>query len=566
MQVSESHPSTDATSSGAVPSSQAGVGSALAPTRAIPRRNFFLIIGGLMTGLLLGAMDQTIVATAGPTIISDLGGLNLYAWVFSAYILTQTVAMPIFGKLSDLYGRRRFFILGLVVFMAGSIASGAAQNIDELIISRAVQGLGGGAFFPIALSIAGVTFPPEQRGRITGIFSSVFGIASVLGPSVGTYIVDVVNWRWVFYINLPLGVASIILLLAGLTESKSTIKPKLDWFGIPALAGWIALLDIGFLSGGSTYPWSSWQEFALFGGAAALFVAFIQIERTTSEPVLPLGLFKVRNIASASGVSFLRGLMLLAVVSYIPLFVQAGLGLSINTSSAILDAFLLPMIVGSVIGGTLVTRTSYRNLTVVGLVLATVGAYALTLLTAAAGAAQIMESVAVTGFGVGMTFSSTFLAIQNSAPRKQIGIASSVPQFMGNLGGTIGLAILGTIQVNTFASKVAGVLAQVPPQYQQLASQYLGNANLAGQLLASPQALQQLLAQYPALKPLIPELRAAFVGSISPLFTAGVIIGAASVVAGLMFRGSMKQQLLSRQGTDDGSPRSLEEPPVAAPL
>src|SRR5271156_6029648 len=166
--------------------------AAVSPPSAAPpaapevsRRSFILIIGGLMTGLLLGALDQTIVATAGPTIISDLGGLSLYAWVFSAYILTQTVAMPIFGKLSDLYGRRKFFILGLVIFMLGSIASGAAQNIDELIIFRAVQGLGGGAFFPIALSIAGVTFKPEQRGRITGIFSSVFGIASVLGPSVG---------------------------------------------------------------------------------------------------------------------------------------------------------------------------------------------------------------------------------------------------------------------------------------------------------------------------------------------------------------------------------------------
>src|ERR1700686_3925399 len=171
MKVAESRSSKIQAKAEGTPAAQPPPGSALSPTQTIQRRNFILIIAGLMTGLLLGAMDQTIVPTAGPTIISDLGGLNLYAWVFSAYILTQTVAMPIFGKLSDLYGRRRFFVLGLIIFMAGSIASGAAQNIDELIISRAVQGLGGGAFFPIALSIAGVTFPPEQRGRITGIFS-----------------------------------------------------------------------------------------------------------------------------------------------------------------------------------------------------------------------------------------------------------------------------------------------------------------------------------------------------------------------------------------------------------
>ena len=545
----ESQSSTNNATGAGAAAEHSGAASALAPTQTIPRRNFILIIAGLMTGLLLGAMDQTIVATAGPTIISDLGGLNLYAWVFSAYILAQTVAMPIFGKLSDLYGRRRFFVLGLVIFMAGSIASGAAQNIDERILSRAVQGMGGGAFFPIALSIAGVTFPPEQRGRITGIFSSVFGIASVLGPSVGTYIVDVVNWRWVFYINLPLGIASIILLFAGLSESKSLIKPRLDWLGIPTLAGWIALLDLGFLNGGSTYPWLSWEEAAFFGGSAILFAAFIQIERTTVEPVLPLSLFKVRNISASSGVSFLRGLMLLAVVSYIPLFVQAGLGHSINASSEILDAFLLPMIVASVMGGTLVTRLSYRTLTVTGMVIATVGAYTLTFVGAA----------------VGMTFSSTFLAIQNSAPRKQIGIASSLPQFMGNLGGTIGLAILGTIQVNTFASKVAGVLTAVPPQYQQLASQYLGNANQAGQILASPQVLQQLLAQYPALTPLIPQLRDAFVDSITPLFTAGVIIGAVAVCAGLLLQGSMKQQLLARQASAAVA-KEPEEIPAAAPM
>lgn len=523
-----------------------------------------------MTGLLLGAMDQTIVATAGPTIISDLGGLSLYAWVFSAYILTQTVAMPIFGKLSDLYGRRRFFILGLVIFMAGSIASGAAQNIDELIISRAVQGLGGGAFFPIALSIAGVTFKPEQRGRITGIFSSVFGIASVLGPSVGTYLVDIINWRWIFYINLPLGVASIILLLVGLNESKAGFKPKLDWLGIPTLTAWIALLNLGFLNGGSTYPWYSWQEYSLFIGAAAFFALFMFIETKAPEPVLPLSLFRVRNISSASGVSFLRGLMLLAVVSYIPLFVQAGLGMTINQSSNILDAFLLPMIVGSVVGGSLVTRISYRILTVVGLAVATLGVYLLTFLGASSGWEQIMEAVAVTGFGVGTTFSPTFLAIQNSASRAQIGIASSLPQFMGNLGGTIGLAIMGTIQVNTFASKLNGVLATIPAQYQQVAAQYLSNPNQVGQILASPSILAQLSAANPAFAQLIPQLRLAFVESITPLFSIGLGIAAASVVAGLLFTGSMKQQMMARKLAMESAKKEKgdgEEPlPSAAPM
>jgi hypothetical protein len=220
------------------------------------------------------------------------------------------------------------------------------------------------------------------------------------------------------------------------------------------------------------------------------------------------------------------------------------------------------MIVASVIGGSLVTKVSYRTLTVAGMVLATIGAYTLTLFNATVGTIQIAESVALTGFGVGMTFSATFLAIQNSAPRKQIGIASSLPQFMGNLGGTIGLAILGTIQVNTFSSKISGVLAGVPAEYQQV----LGNANEAGQLLASPQALKQLLAQYPALAPVIPMLRDAFVASISPLFTVGVIIGVAAIAAALLFRGSMKDQLRARQTVAAASNAPVEEAPPAAAM
>jgi MFS family permease len=361
-------------------------------------------------------------------------------------------------------------------------------------------------------------------------------------------------------------VASIILLLVGLNESKSMTKPKLDWLGIPMLAAWIGLLNLGFLNGGTTYPWYSWEEYSFFIGAAVFFVLFIFTEMRASEPVLPLGLFKTRNISSASAVSFLRGLMLLSVVSYIPLFVQAGLGHSINYSSYVLDAFLLPMIIASVMGGILVTRTSYRNITVTGLLVATAGVYLLTLFTATVGWYQLVEAVAVTGFGVGMTFSSTFLAIQNSASRAQIGIASSLPQFMGNLGGTIGLAIMGTIQANTFASKLTTVLATVPAQYQATATQYLGNANLVGEFLSSPQALQQFLAQYPYFTSLIPQLRLAFVQSITPLFTIGLGIAVASVGAAFLFKGSMKQQMLARRMAMDAANKKAEELPAAAPI
>jgi multidrug resistance protein len=236
-----------------------------------PRRTTLLIIGGLLTGMLLAALDQTIVATAGPTIISELGGLSLYAWVFSAYILTQTVALPIFGKLSDLYGRRKFFVLGLAIFMGGSILSGLSQNIEELIIFRAIQGIGSGAFFPIALAIVGVIFPPAQRGKVQGVFASVFGIAAVVGPSVGSYIVEAINWRWIFYINLPLGIISFALIMIGVKESRNAnARSSIDILGVSTLTAWVVLLILGFLDGGTTYPWYSWEEAVTFGGAAVL--------------------------------------------------------------------------------------------------------------------------------------------------------------------------------------------------------------------------------------------------------------------------------------------------------
>lgn len=504
------------------------------------RTSIFIVIG-LMMGLLLGAMDQTIVATAGPTIIGDLGGLSLYAWVFSAYILTQTVAMPVFGKLSDLYGRKKFFLLGLGIFMAGSILSGVSQNIDELIIFRAIQGLGGGAFFPIALGIAATTFPPEQSGRIIGIFSAVFGIASVLGPEVGSVLTQAIDWRWVFYINLPFGIASVFLLLFGLKESRLTgIRPKMDWLGIPTLIAWISFLNLGFLNGGSTYAWNSAPEIGFFSAAAIFFVAFIFVERRAVEPVLPLSLFKSRNISAASGVSFLRGVMLLAVVSYIPLFVEAGLGLKIDDSRNILDAFLLPMIVGSFIGGSLVNKTSYRKLCIPGLAVATFGAYLMTLLSSSSGALQIGEAVAITGIGIGVSFAPTFIAIQYSVDPKQIGVASSLGQFMGNLGGTIGLAILGSVQVNALSSKLSGVLSNLPPQAQAQASPVLGNPNIVGQILSSPSALAQLLAQNPGVAQLIPLLRDAFIQSISPLFTFGLLFAVLSLITCFAMTGSLK--------------------------
>ena len=563
---SRDSPSTSiqASSSGAAPpsmSSPPANGAFEAPSR----RTSVLIIGGLLTGLLLAALDQTIVATAGPTIISDLGGLSLYAWVFSAYILTQTVMLPVFGKLSDLYGRRKFYVLGLLIFMGGSILSGASQNIDELIIFRAVQGVGSAAFFPIALAIVGVTFPPAMRGRMQGIFASVFGIAAVVGPSAGSYIVDAINWRWIFYINLPLGIASLILITIGVKESRNAnAKRSIDFLGVGSLTAWVVLLILGFLDGGTTYPWYSWQEYLTFGAAAALFVVFLVAERRATEPVIPIGLFSNRTVSSASAVSFLRGVAFFAVISFIPLFVQAGLGGSVDDGRNALYGFLLPLIVTAIIGGQLAVRYSYRGIILAGVVVMTAGMYLLTSLSQTSTILDVAERSAVMGFGAGLTFASIVIAVQYAVPREKIGVASSLPQFMSNLGSSIGLAILGAIQANYFESQLSSLLATVPASGQAAASQFLGNANFVGQVLATPSALAQIQAANPLLtQALVQQLRVAFTNSIIPLFWVSLAISVFAVVASFFITGSMKQQLAAGTfvaGTQ-GENKDMEPPP-----
>jgi EmrB/QacA subfamily drug resistance transporter len=516
---------------------------------ALPRRTLLLIVGGLLTGLLLGALDQTIVATAGPTIISDLGGLGVYAWVFSAYILTQTVSMPIFAKLSDLYGRRRFLVLGTVIFMGGSVLSGAAQNINELILFRALQGIGSGAFFPIAIAVAGIVFPPAQRGRIQGVFASVFGLSAVLGPSVGSYLVQALSWRWIFYVNLPLGVVSVVLVTLALKESRDAgSKPTVDWLGVSTLSVWITLLMLGFLSGGSTFAWYSWEEAALFTGAAVFFAVFLVAERRSQEPVMPLSLFRIRTIGAAAAVSFLTGIAMYAVISYVPLFVQAGLGGSIDDGRNVLYATMLPLVAGAILGGQLSTRSvGYRPLLTFGLVVMSGGLFLLTTVGPTTSLTQLMEYGAVMGFGLGVTFPVAILAIQYSVSRRMIGVASSVGTFMRNLGGTIGLSVLGAVQVNAFAGQLSSLLAKVPAQYQSNAGAFLGNTNLVGQVLSSPLVLSQVEAANPAIAQFVPGLRAAFAQSLSPLFVAGLAFGIASVFAGVLVSGSFKQQVAARE-------------------
>jgi EmrB/QacA subfamily drug resistance transporter len=516
-----------------------GVAGILAPVGApVPRRTVALILGGLLTGLLLGFMDVTIVATAGPTIIADLGGLSLYAWVFSSFVIVQTVVIPIFGKLSDIYGRKRFFLLGLVVFMVGSALSGAAQNIYELIGFRALQGIGFGAFVPTTIAIAGDLFPPERRGRIQGLLFSVNGIAFAVAPAVGSYLTESINWRWIFYINLPLGIVSFIIIFLSLRESKNERATGFsDWLGAGVLTAFLGLLMLGIFLGGTTFLWDSIQELGLFAGAGVALVSLAFVEGRAKDPVLPPRLFRIRTISAATAVNILRALVLFGLIAYLPLYAQAVLNASIGDVRNVVYSLALPLTAGILVSGAFIPRLGAKNMILVGAGILIVALVALfLLLTSSSSLVQLMELCVPLGFGSGLMIPPAIVAFQNSVQRNEIGVASGLAAFTLNLGSAIGVAALGAIQTNAFASGLSTLFAGHP----QPAGSPLSDPNTVGQLLASPQYLARAVAANPSLQALVPQLREAFSQSILTLIPIVLVAGVAVFLGGLLIKGREK--------------------------
>jgi EmrB/QacA subfamily drug resistance transporter len=501
-----------------------------------PRKTVILILGGLLTGLLLGFMDVTIVATAGPTIIADLGGLSLYAWVFSAFVIVQTVTIPVFGKLSDIYGRKRFFLSGLAIFMIGSALSGASQNIYELIGFRALQGIGFGAFVPATLAIAGDLFPPEKRGRIQGLLFSVNGIAFAVAPSVGSYLTESVTWRWIFYINLPLGVVSFVIILLSLKESRNMkANPFSDWAGASVLGAVLGLLMLGIFLGGSTFPWASWQEIALFTGSGISLVGLVLVEKRARDPVLPPRLFRIRTISAVTALNVLRALVLFGLIAYLPLYAQSVLGATVSGVRNVVYAMALPLTAGILLSGLLIPRLGAKWLILIGGAGLASSVFGLLSLSSSTSLGGLMELCAPVGFSSGLMIPPTIISFQNSVQRNEIGVASSLALFTLNLGTSIGVAVLGAIEANNFASKLSGIFANSP-----LAGSSISDPNMVGQILASPPLLAKAIAQYPGLATLVPSLREAFSQSILGLIP---IVLAASVgvfLAGLLIKSQGK--------------------------
>ena len=403
------------------------------------------VIIALMLGMSLAALDTTIVGTALPSIVGKLGGINLYSWVFSAYLLTSTTTVPIYGKLADLFGRKPVFLFGSGLFLLGSFASGAAQSMVQLIIFRAIQGLGAGAVLPIVLTIIGDIFSLEERARVQGLFSGVWGLSSIVGPALGGLIVDHFSWRWVFYINLPFGLLSALMLIISLKENVERKKRSIDYAGTLTLTIGIVALLFALLQGGQNWAWLSWQSLGLFALATVFLALFFMQELRAPEPILPLTLFTNRIIAVSSIGAVILGVVMFGVTTYVPLFVQGVGGGTATSAGLTLGPLLLAWPIASTLSGKVILRFGYRVTAVVGTLLVTIGAGMVTMYRVGTTLPFVIVSMLVIGAGLGLMSMAFLLSVQNAVPWRLRGVATASNQFFRSMGGTVGVAVMGTI-------------------------------------------------------------------------------------------------------------------------
>ncbi len=471
-----------------------------------------VIFGALILVFLLASLDQTIVSTALPTIVGELGGLQHLSWVVTAYLLASTVSGPLYGKFGDLYGRKVVLQTAIVIFLVGSALCGLSQNMTELIAFRALQGLGAGGLIVTAIAVIGDVIPPRDRGRYQGIFGAVFGVSTIIGPLLGGFFVDNLSWRWIFYVNLPIGIVAFAVIGAVFRVRPVPKQHTVDYLGAALLAGGLSSIVLFTSLGGTTWPWDSPQIIALIVIGVVAIAAFVFVESRVVEPILPLSLFRNRTFAATSAVGFIVGLALFGAVTYLPLYLQIVKGVSPTRSGLQLTPLMLGLLVTSVLSGQLISRWGkYRIFPIVGTAVVTVGMFLLSRLGIGTSLWMAALDMVVLGLGLGMTMQVLVLAVQNAVDYKYLGVATSGSTMFRSIGGSIGVSLFGAI----FTNRLHTELTQRLPAATHLPS------------TTSPAAIRALP----------PDVRDVYVHSLtaalSPVFLVAAIISSVAFLLAL---------------------------------
>jgi len=413
----------------------------------LSRRETLIVVAGLMVGLSLAALDGTIVATALPTIVGDLGGLGQLSWVVTSYLLASTAATPLFGRLSDLYGRRRLFQVAIVIFIVGSMLAGFSQTMLQLILARGVQGVGGGGVMAMCFAIIGDVIPARERGRYMGFFTATFAAASVAGPLLGGFFVDNLTWRWIFYINLPLGLVALVVTSSVLRRVPfQRQEHRVDFLGAALMVAAVTSTMLVAVWGGAEYAWGSPMIIGLAAAAVILTVAFVFRERRVEEPILPLRLFRNPIAAVCFVISFLLGAVMFAATSFLPLFLQIVTGASATNSGLLIVPLMGGLTISSIITGRRITTTGrYRVYPIIGTALCTIGVVLLSRMGTDTTRLYSSVSMTIVGYGVGMTMPTLSLAAQNAVSGRDLGVVTSTTAFFRSLGGALGVALFGAV-------------------------------------------------------------------------------------------------------------------------
>lgn len=483
------------------------------PTLPMSQKRRWAVTAGVMTGMFIAALEATVVGTAMPTVIASLGGLSHYSWVFSAYLVTSTVTVPVWGKLSDLYGRRLLYQIGIGVFLLGTLLSGFSTSMTQLIVFRAIQGLGAGALVPLGMTIIGDTFTLEERAKMQAYFSGVWGLSSIIGPIVGGFITDQISWRWVFFINLPIGVVAALIIGFALREPRRSSKPTIDYAGAILLMTAISLLMLAMVEGGSDGLISA-QNLLIMGASAVLLGIFFIVEKRAADPIIPFDLFRNKTIAIAIPAGFLGGVAMFGAISFIPLFAQGSLGFSATAAGSLLTPLMLSWVTMSIVGGRLMLKIGYRTITMVGYAALTAGFILLALFDRETSLVWLYLDLITIGTGLGLSMLTLLIAVQQAVEKSKLGVATSLNQFSRSIGGAIGVAVMGAVLTASLATELNKAATENGAITETQAQEFASNPNA----LIEPNAKSAISPET------LDVLQSALSRAIHPVFWSGALM------------------------------------------